>query len=257
VTRFALSLARLIWRYPRRIGMHLWPRRPVHTRGLTFTLPCDNDTTYARWRSYNQKEPETLDWIDRTMRDSDVLFDVGANIGVYTLYAAFRHPHCRVIALEPEYSNLHLLRDNVVDNALTGRVSIYAVAVSDRTRLSYLHVQNLTPGAALHFEAHKTGAGAAVAEGVFSQSLDDFCAETGLQPNCIKVDVDGNEAKVLAGAAATLRHPALRSLLIELPEDAAERAACEAQLTSAGFTAAWRTSAAGNGNSIWLRKDAA
>lgn len=248
-----LRVARMLWRYPRTIGMHLAPRRRVRTRGLTFTLPCDNPTTYFRWKSYNDKEPETLDWIDRDMRDGDVLIDVGANIGVYTVYAAMRHPASRVVALEPEYANLHLLRDNVVLNGLTGRVDVFAVAVSDRSRLSYLHVQDLTPGAALHTESREARAATdrptVCREGVFGQTLDDFCEETGVVPHCLKIDVDGNEPKVLAGAQRTLRTTTLRSVLIELPADPAARTECESQLSRAGFSEAL----SGSGNSVWSR----
>jgi FkbM family methyltransferase len=190
------------------------------------------------------------------MHDGDLLIDIGANIGVYSVYAALRHPASRVVALEPEYANLHLLRDNIVMNGLSDRVDVFAVAISDRSRLSYLHVRDLTPGSALHTESHDRVSPAArttCREGVFGQTLDDFCVETGLQPNCVKIDVDGNEPKVLAGGQRTLRAATLRSVLIELPGEAAARADCESQLARAGFI----QQANGTGNSIWNRSPAA
>ena len=86
------------------IAAALLPRRRVVSRGLSLTLSCDNAITAFRWRSYNEKEPETLDWIDTALVDGDVFLDVGANVGVYSLYAALRHPRLRVIAIEPEYT---------------------------------------------------------------------------------------------------------------------------------------------------------
>ena len=76
------------------------------------------------------------------MRSGDIFFDIGANIGVYTIYAALRHPGARVVAFEPEYSNLHLLRDNIIENDLQDRVEVYSVALSNHTGLSHLHIQD-------------------------------------------------------------------------------------------------------------------
>ena len=143
-----------------------------------------------------RSEPETLEFIDRFVTPGDVFFDVGGNVGMYTLYAALRHPQASVVVFEPEYSNLHLLRDNVTDNHLNERVRIYPVAVSDRTGVGALHVQDLTPGAALHSESPRplarTEAGEPVlmSEGAWTVTLDEFCNQTGQWPNAIKVDVD-------------------------------------------------------------------
>ena len=130
------SLLSVRWRAIRAIA----PRRFVHSRGLKFTLQCENRITHSRWEKFNIKEPETLDWIDTWMRSGDIFFDIGANIGVYTIYAALRHPEARVVAFEPEYSNLHLLKDNIIENGLQDRVEVYSVALSNHTGLSHLHI---------------------------------------------------------------------------------------------------------------------
>ncbi len=235
------------------------PRRVVKSRGLRFTLRCENWITQYRWRTYNEKEPETLDWIDQRLRDGDLLFDVGANIGVYALYAALRHPGARVVAFEPEYGNLHLLRDNLVANSLQDRVEIYALALSDRSGVSQLHLQDLAPGSALHTESkgrlHRTLAGRPVVwrEGISVMTLDAFCEETGLAPQALKIDVDGSEPCVLAGARRTLASPALRSVILEMPDDASARAACEQQLTNAGLTRDRHEPRRDGANDIWVR----
>jgi hypothetical protein len=88
----------------------LSPRRDVVCRGLRFSLPADNWITRYRWQSYNTKEVETLDWIDKAFQNDDTLFDIGANIGQYSIYAALRHPGIHVVAFEPEYSNAPLFK---------------------------------------------------------------------------------------------------------------------------------------------------
>ena len=236
------------------------PRRSVQARGLRFTLPCDNLITRYRWQTYNSKEPETLDWIDRTIRDGETLVDIGANIGLYTIYAALRHPKARVVACEPEYANLHLLRDNILKNGLAERVQVYSLALGDHTGLSRLHIQDLTPGAAMHTESTdalsltRTQHSVVWREGICTFTLDAFCEQAGLQPNHLKIDVDGTEEEVLRGAQRTLRSAALRSLLAELPNDPREYQACERLLLDAGLRCEWRGSGHQDSNDIWVRE---
>jgi FkbM family methyltransferase len=246
------------WRLRARLVRAIVPRRRVRSRGLAFTLPADNWITYHRWRTYDDKEPETLDWIDG-LPPAGVLFDIGANIGLYTIYAAKRHPSMRVAAFEPEYSNLHLLRDNIVENALGAQVTTYPVALGRATSISYLHVQDLHPGAALHtvssdaLTSTRTDRAVVWREGIVQMALDDFCEQAGLRPSAIKIDVDGNELEVLAGAVRTLASPGLRSVLIEMPADAAGRAPCAAQLEAAGLRPAWTDASGRTQNEVWNR----
>ncbi len=245
------------WKFAERLSRH---RRAVHARGLTFSLQCNNPITYYRWESYNTKEPETLDWIDHYLRDGDLFFDIGANIGVYSLYALMRHPAARVVAFEPEYANLHFLRDNVVENGLLDRATIYPLALSDKSGPSTLHIQDLTPGAALSTEAAepltmtKTGHRVIAREGTYAITLDEFCRQLQLQPNCIKIDVDGTEPAILAGAAVTLADPALRSVIIEVPDSVSESKDCSRSLEKAGLKLEWKAS--GSPNQIWSRPGA-
>ena len=48
-----------------------------------------------------------LEWLDEKLQDGDVFFDVGANVGIYSIYAALRNKKTTIYAFEPEYSNLH------------------------------------------------------------------------------------------------------------------------------------------------------
>lgn len=235
------------------------PRRKVLSRGLSFTLSCENWITHYRWKTYNSKEPETLDWLDTFVADGDVLFDVGANIGVYSLYAAARHPAATVIAFEPEYANLHLLRDNIILNGVQARIEAYSIALGDRSGLSRLHIQDLTPGAALHTESGArlrltdTGHPVLWAEGIWVMRMDDFCARRGLWPHAIKIDVDGAERRMLAGGRRALTAPALRTVLIEMSDNPADRMACEALLVEAGLERVDSPTSPKIANQVWAR----
>lgn len=228
------------------------PRRRVRCRGLAFTLPCDNWATYYRWLTCSSKEPETLTWIDRWVGEEDLLFDVGANIGLFSMYAALRHPRLRVVAFEPEYSNLHLLRDNIIENRLQERVSVYSVALSNRSAFGPLHVRDLTPGSAWHTEETPEPWPTVCEEGVAITTLDAFCEQTGLRPHCIKVDVDGTEPKVLEGGMKTLSSPPFRSLIVEV-RDNRMRDVCAERLRKAGLRCEWSDPAGKDENEIWVR----
>lgn len=237
----------------------LTARRTVTSRGLRFTLPCESWITHYRWATFNEKEPETLDWVDQHLRDKDCFLDIGANIGIYSLYAALRHPGIRVVAVEPEYANLHLLRDNIIANGLQARVELYALALSDLGGVSQLHVQDLTPGAALHTESPRslerteTGRPVVCREGVIALTLDAFVEQTGLQPQAIKIDVDGGESRILSGGRHTLANPQLRSVIVEISKDPTVQSSCAEQLSKAGLRLVSRREGLTEANEIWVR----
>ena len=61
----------------------------------------------------DQKEKEVRIFIDKYLEKDQIFFDIGANIGVFSLYAAIKK-NAKVYAFEPEYSNLSLLKENIL-----------------------------------------------------------------------------------------------------------------------------------------------
>ena len=59
--------------------------------GVTISMEITTEFERRRVESFFTKEPETIRWIDELMKPGDHFFDVGANVGVFTLYAALRH----------------------------------------------------------------------------------------------------------------------------------------------------------------------
>ncbi len=243
----------LVWKLAR----IMVPRRSVRVGNVSFTLPCDNWITHFRWYLFRTKEVEVREFIDQHLKDGDVFFDIGANIGVFTLYALKRHPGVTAYCFEPEYSNLHYLKENVVANGLMDRANIFAMAVSDIDAISTLHIQDTTPGAAVHTESKSdidtTDEGYAVVwrEGVAAVTLDNVVNQLGVTPNAIKIDTDGNEGKILSGASKTLADAQLRSIAIELPPDEKVAQQCVDTLESAGFNLVW--SRDDTRNQVWSR----
>ena len=219
---------------------NLWTITTVRSRGLTFKLVTDTWITKYRAGSFNDKEPEMLDWIDENLRDDDVLFDVGANIGIYSVYAALRNTKAMVYAFEPEYSNLHQLKQNIINNNLHEKVVPFAFAISDQTGLSYLHIQDFTSGAALSTENKQTinktfGKEVVWKEGIATFSLDCISENIDIQPDLIKIDVDGNENKILNGGGKVFSNKKLRSIIIEMIEYLPNYSGIKKQLIDYGF----------------------
>jgi FkbM family methyltransferase len=225
----------------------------VYSRGLSFKLVSDNWITKYRVRTFNDKEPEMLDWIDQYLLDDDVFFDVGANIGIYSIYAALRNSKISVYSFEPEYSNLNQLKQNILNNKLEKSILPYSIALGAHTGISFLNIQDLTPGAALHTVSNdslkntSTGHEVVWKEGIASYTIDDFCDATGIKPNLIKIDVDGNETEILIGGKNTFTDGRLRTIYIEI--DSMQKN-CEKILCDYGFILDKKPSE----NQIWIRK---
>ncbi len=183
---------------------------------------CPTPLLMSRAASMLAKEPDTIQWIDGFLPD-DVFWDIGANVGVFSLYAASM-PGVSVRAFEPLASNFHVLSKNFQLNRLGSRAIGYCIAFSGRTGLGILNVDSPAMGSALsHFGeegemskyAHQSSPSAI--QGMLGFTVDDFVERFSPPfPTHLKVDVDGLELEILGGAEMTLRDPRLRSAIVEL-----------------------------------------
>lgn len=203
-----------------------------------YRFSAANPLLLWRARTLFTKEPETLEWI-RTFAADDVFYDIGANVGTYTIYAARR---CgRVYAFEPEAGNYAVLNRNIRLNALGDRVRAFPFAVAETKRLDSLRLHSTDPGAALHVFGRDTDFKSdrfvpAFEQGALALTLDEIVFGLGLPPPTqIKIDVDGLEAEVLRGAEKVLAHPTLRGLLLEINERQESDVAMAGQLAALGF----------------------
>jgi FkbM family methyltransferase len=196
----------------------------------------------ARASSVLSKEPDTVQWIDR-FESGDVFWDVGANVGVFALYAA-RRRGVRVLAFEPSADNYMVLCNNVEINHLEGHVIPYCIALAGNTELGVLNSPSREMGAALHqFGANGEtsrywgGGKSTCAQGMIGFTIDDFIRQFRPPfPTRLKLDVDGLEWLILQGAKQTLLDRRLQSIMAELPmSDEAERDRATAWLSEAGF----------------------
>ncbi len=145
-------------------------------------------------------EPElrALEWL---LAPGDTVVDVGASTGIYSVRAArLVGPAGRVLALEPNPAMAALARANAAANGL-GQVTVQEVAASDRAERAPLFEHRGRPNAyGLVVRAPGTPSFP-----VATDTLDALVAAAGLERLAVlKVDVEGAEAAVLAGAASVL-----------------------------------------------------
>lgn len=139
----------------------------------------------------------------------DVVYDVGAEIGYFSLLSAQLARPGRVYAFEPDPSNITTLCRNVRRNSDLG-VQIVPLAVGDRCRraefLTYSHRNNIANASLLGRLSETT---LDTTEGksltVDMIDLDSFSEESQTKPNIVKIDVEGAEGLVLRGMERLLR----------------------------------------------------
>lgn len=244
-----IDTPRRIWSHPctrdqrvRRLGRWLawqgWQR--VVRRPWTVTLhgpvrvvchPHDMVASLALY--HGLYDLEEMSFLLAWLRPGDTFVDVGANIGPYSLLAA-SVDGVRVVAFEPGDEARRRAAANVALNGMGDRVVLSPAAVSDRdgrARLtaSHLPTDRLVADADADTDApgpHDVAVAVAVVDGtptreVETVRLDSYAAREGLaRVALVKVDVEGHELDVLAGAAGVVARDR-PALVVEVNEPAA------------------------------------
>ncbi len=202
-----------------RLAEELSPTIEASTPFGTLRFFCPGHLPEFRARTLLTKEPETLRWIE-TFKPGDVLWDIGANVGSYSLYAGLRG--IKTLAFEPSAGNYYLLNRNIEINRMDDRISAYCLAFSDDTRLAGFHMQSTDVGSALSSFAEASDWQGRPFAAVFEQAMIGFDIDGLIRqfspafPTHIKIDVDGREDKIVEGARATIADSRVKSVLIEL-----------------------------------------
>ena len=236
----SLSVARLMGAGVAGLGRALsWPLGPWHgprmraemaasatplyrletaTGPLTFRCASAEAVKAAARFAYD--EPETVWWIDHLVRPGDCVWDVGANVGLYALYAAARVGEGgTVVAFEPAADNYAALCRNAALNPMPADLRCYCVALSDQTRAATLHLTSQDAGRAAHVFGRTEDAASGEArphtQSALGFTADDLVARFGVRtPDHIKIDVDSIEERIVKGGAGAFAKA--RTLIVEL-----------------------------------------
>ena len=171
-------------------------------------------------------EPDTVEWIE-AFTEGAVYWDIGANIGVFALYAGLK-PGVRVLAFEPAAGSFAVLNRNIELNSID-RITAYCVAFTQETKLDSLNMSSTSPGGSMHgFGSERDQFNRTInvkfRQGAVGFSIDDFVTMfSPPRPTHVKIDVDGIEANILRGGRDTFSAPSVRSMIVEIEGDMASQ----------------------------------
>jgi len=171
------------------------------------------------WRAKTllTEEEEIIQWID-SFNKGDIFYDIGANVGNYSLYAA-KTKGIKVYAFEPEINNVQLLYANLYKNGLSQQCVPLPLACDRETKVKPFYIREFTKGGAINSIGRKS---------IFLENDKDLFIQDTLcmkvddvidffhlpLPTKVKIDVDTNELNVIEGMDKTLDQ--VKELYIEL-----------------------------------------
>jgi FkbM family methyltransferase len=217
--RFRFARRRLGWQWAR-----LRPEISCSIeRGAVLTVPSDSRIARGLYDGfYERREREFL---SRFLRPTDVFFDVGANVGLYSVLAAtVIDRRGAVYSFEPNQLALGFLRRNM-GRMSKCRSTIFGLALSDAIGELELSVpaQGFDAWATLGTVA--TLDGVAKSERVATTTLDALLERAEVEaPTVVKIDVEGWELRVLRGGSVALHGAEPPLLMVELCDRASEGA---------------------------------
>ena len=176
-----------------------------------YRFRCETVREFNRCLKLFSKEPGTVAWITTEVKRGQVVYDIGANIGVYTILAARQAgPNGKVYAFEPHAANFTRLIDNVIRNNLQEVVIPCCVALDAEAGFSHFNYDSASAGTSNSQFSADSGAamqphGSEISELKYATTIDQLM-ESGriASPHHIKIDVDGNEHRILQGMTRLL-----------------------------------------------------
>jgi len=216
IRRGKMRMIDLLWRAA--TGDRTTERLAVLKHG-GFKMPCDVGEMLQRQFYFTGTyllDAEVLDCWEREARSANVVFDVGANVGMFSLAALAVQPQAVVHAFEPTPEIAAALRRTASLNGL-GRLYVHEVAIHAHNGKAVLRRYRGDRGTNGGMNFVSTTVGDPTGEFVHTVCLDDFCDERKIdRVDLLKLDIQGNEHQALAGAARLLAAGRITTIVTEL-----------------------------------------
>ena len=199
-------------------------KMPLDYLGGNLNISVTSRTEFFYRTTSCAREPNTIKWIEGLDKNS-IFFDIGANIGAYSLVAASQKNIVKVFSFEPFYANFFKLSSNIILNKFSNKITPVNLALHNKTEICLLNHWDAypvgEPGSSGHqIKFAETEKGHKFQPLILSHALgitlDNFCSSYGVMPTAIKIDVDGNELLILDGAKEILNYQHLKTVLIEV-----------------------------------------
>jgi FkbM family methyltransferase len=182
-------------------------------------FPTEFDAVAHRvfWTGLRAWERETSPVILENIRRSRCFIDIGANCGIYTILGCVINPQVRAVAVEPVPKVFAALANNVAQNNLNSRVTTLNIALGDANgTVSFHEAEDSTMGS-LAVDGYRGQKGRVIQ--VDARTLDSIVEELNIEPDFLKIDVEGFEHLVLGGASVVLSKFRPRIVLEANPGD--------------------------------------
>ena len=148
-------------------------------------------------------EKEVFHRFFEDINSDDTVYDIGANVGIYTCFAQQLLDESKLHAFEPHPQNASRLKDNININEGSNLTEVHQVAISDVSGSIQLSTDSNVIGKGTH---NVLGNGESTID-VPTERLDTYVKSKGLSnPDVLKIDVEGAEEDVLAGGINTIRN---------------------------------------------------
>ena len=198
-------------------------------KNLEINFFTPSQICFMRANTFSTKEPETLLWIEEFGGKTGVLYDIGANVGLYSIYHSLLNKG-KSYAFEPSFFNLKQLVKNIYENNCQSEIVIIPNPLSSTNKIENFLYGSIEEGGALSafgveygFDGNKIEK--VIASKVVGFSLDYLISSKLVNetPDLLKIDVDGIEHIILKGAVETISSKKLKSILIEVNSDFIEQ----------------------------------
>lgn len=196
---------------------------------INFFIP--NKAVNLRLKRINSKEPGTLEWINNFENNQDTIFwDIGSNIGLFSIYACLKHNKITVYSFEPSTSNLRTLSRNISINNFQNQIIVNQFPLTlKENSFELLKETRFQEGSSSNVFGENYGFdGNKIYEKnsykVFGNNINNLLGNKILEiPDYIKIDVDGIEHLILEGASKFLKLKKIKSISVEINEKFTEQ----------------------------------
>lgn len=186
----------------------------INFNNIKINYSASSELCFRRWKAFekNGKEENTINWINNFEEES-IFYDIGANVGVFTLYAAIKKK-CKVYSFEPEPNSFIDLYNSVKANKNID-VAVMLMPLADKKNTNFFKLNyNFISGHSGHKFGDLINGNSGYA--ICSDTIDNLIGNNFIKsPDYIKIDVDGTETKILNGMKNLWSDSKLKSILVE------------------------------------------